>query len=177
MADNASNQMADNASNQEKDDNSDNLKKKIHLLEESVSVLKKDKEALDKDLKLVISDYHNLQKRNDDEMKKIKNYSISKFANDMLSVADDIDRLIDNLDEAYHKVVKMIQTNITKVFASYDITIIPSKPGDDFDYNIHQVLARESNSKFKSNQIIKVISKGYKIKDRILRHSLVIASE
>lgn len=176
--------MTNNAPDQEEDDNSDNLKKKNHLLEEIVSVLKKDKEVLDKDFKLsqrqlenLISDYHNLQKRHDDEMKKIKNYSISKFANDMLSVADDIDRLIDNLDEAYHKVVKMIQTNIIKVFASYDITVIPSKSGDDFDYNIHQVLARESNNKFKSNQIIKVISKGYKIKDRILRHSLVIASE
>lgn len=49
--------------------------------------------------------------------------------------------------------------------------------GQVFDPNFHQPLMMEKVEGVESNQVLQVLQKGYKLKDRLLRPSLVKVSE
>jgi len=54
------------------------------------------------------------------------------------------------------------------------VVLVESKIGDDFDPNIHEAMDKEYNPEQKENTILKVVKKGYKFKDRILRPAMVV---
>lgn len=144
--------------------------------------LKEKVESLEKKLIFAQADYQNLQKRTTNEIQKAKDYSISSFASDMITILDDLDRMLQHVKEEekdmhFVKSAVMFKANIVKIFNKYGIETIESKIGDEFDYNIHQVFSREANKDIKPDHISKIIAKGYKLKDRVLRHELVIVSE
>ncbi|NEL16024.1 nucleotide exchange factor GrpE, partial [Escherichia coli] len=45
--------------------------------------------------------------------------------------------------------------------------------GEAFDPNIHQAVVRDDNPDFESGEITQELQKGYKLKDRVLRPSMV----
>ena len=45
--------------------------------------------------------------------------------------------------------------------------------GQEFDPNLHQAVVQDDNPDFKSGEITQELQKGYKLKDRVLRPSMV----
>jgi len=46
-----------------------------------------------------------------------------------------------------------------------------------FDPNLHEAIAREKTEGRESGEILQVLQKGYRVGDRILRHSIVKVTE
>ena len=49
--------------------------------------------------------------------------------------------------------------------------------GKEFDPNLHQAVMMVQDENFASNMIVEELQKGYKLKDRVIRASLVKVSE
>jgi len=69
----------------------------------------------------------------------------------------------------------MIESKLKKILSSYEVEPFDSK-GDIFNPDFHEAIMSQ-NSKEKENIIIEEFEKGYKIKDKIIRHSKVIVSK
>ena len=157
---------------------SEELEKIIKELNEKVKNYEKEIEGLKKSLQFSISDFHNMQNKHDKEVEKIKSYSITGFAAEIVSVLDDLNRAKEHMkEESAKKVLDMIITNTNKTFNKYKIEEIEVKVGDEFHYDFHQIFSREKSTDVAPNHITKIILPGYKIKDRVLRHALVAVSE
>jgi len=71
--------------------------------------------------------------------------------------------------------ISMIESKLKKILSSYEVEPFDSK-GDIFNPDFHEAIMSQ-NSKEKENIIIEEFEKGYKIKDKIIRHSKVIVSK
>lgn len=130
-------------------------------------------------LLFALAENENLRKRFEKEKEDLLKYSITKFAVEMLSVADNIQRALDNIDDnEQNKKIKdgilIMQKEVDNIFKKNKIEKIILKPGDTFDPLIHQAISEVKNDKLPKGSISSIVQEGYKINDRLLRPSLVI---
>ena len=52
-----------------------------------------------------------------------------------------------------------------------------SAEGENFDPNFHQAVMQEQDSEKESGVVLRELQKGYKLKDRVLRPSMVSVNE
>ena len=69
----------------------------------------------------------------------------------------------------------MVEAKFTKILSSYKVEKFDSI-GQDFDPDFHEAIMSQ-DSKKKENIILEEFEKGYKIDDKIIRHSKVIVSK
>jgi molecular chaperone GrpE len=138
----------------------------------------KAKEAEDKFLR-THADFENIKKRLEKEKYNAIDYASEKFAKDllapidalqmaMLSASADIPAvdLVEKLKEGIELTVKAFNT----VFEKHDITEVDY---DEFNPNFHNAIMKVDSKDIESGQIVQVIQKGYKYKDRLLREAMV----
>ena len=102
------------------------------------------------------------------------------MARDLLSVFDNLSRALDNIDEelrtkssALVEGLELTQRELLSVFAKHKIDQIEPVEGDKFDPKYHQAMFEAPVSGTDKGTIIQVMTKGFKIGDRLLRASQV----
>ena len=92
---------------------------------------------------------------------------------------DDLDRILDNKNTDDFKLlidsIDMVKSKIINIFEKYDVSSFNSL-GSLFDADLHEAIMMQE-SKEKENTIINEFEKGYKINNKIIRHSKVIVSK
>ena len=115
------------------------------------------------------------------EQQDIIKYRASGIAQHLLPALDNFelalavkqsDPAVQNYLEGFHMIYKLI----ADAFAREGIKIIPTKVGDQFDHNIHNAMTTEYQAGVDPHRILKVVKKGYRLSDRVLRHSVVVVS-
>jgi molecular chaperone GrpE len=119
-------------------------------------------------------------------MQKDKNraiaYSNEKFATDILSVLDSFEQAINTINaveiEEENEVLTKIKEGVNLTFQQLQKVleknhIVEISCDGEFDPNLHQAIMQVDSDKHKSGDIVKVIQKGYMIKDRVLRSPMV----
>ena len=148
------------------------LNKKIDLMNEELDSLKEKKLR-------ILADFENFKKRTNQNLSDSYNRNIEKIITSFLPIMDDLDRLLDNKDINDIKLlidsVDMIKDKIINIFENYDVYSFDTL-GTLFDADLHEAIMMQ-DSKEKENTIINEFEKGYKIKDKIIRHSKVIVSK
>ena len=66
----------------------------------------------------------------------------------------------------------MVYHQLIQVLSKEGVEEIPAL-GEIFDPNVHHAVAQESNDEFEDQCIIEVFQKGYRLKDRVIRPSMV----
>ena len=125
------------------------------------------------------ADTENVRKRLKQEFEVSKKYRIQSFALDILPVMDNLERAIsqDGTDfESYKKGVEMIYKQLVYALQKEGVEEIEAE-GKKFDHNWHQALMCEKVDGVEKDQVIEVLQKGYKLKDRVLRAAMVKVSE
>lgn len=133
----------------------------------------------DKYLKLY-AEFENFKRRNKQEIDLNNKYKEQKFTEDLLPVLDNLERAMDIEGEteafvSLKKGVEMVYNDFLNIFSKHDITVIEST-GKEFDPNVHQAVMTEP-SKEGSGVVIEEFQKGYMLKDRVIRPSMVKVSE
>ncbi|WP_407927605.1 nucleotide exchange factor GrpE [Lacicoccus qingdaonensis] len=133
----------------------------------------------DKYLKLY-AEFENFKRRNKQEIDLNNKYKEQKFTEDLLPVIDNLERAMDIEGEteafaSLKKGVEMVYNDFLNIFSKHDITVIEST-GKEFDPNVHQAVMTEP-SKEGSGVVIEEFQKGYMLKDRVIRPSMVKVSE
>jgi molecular chaperone GrpE len=78
--------------------------------------------------------------------------------------------------ESLRKGIEMTYAQLIEALRKEGVEVIDAL-GQTFDHNLHHALMMEEREGVEKNIVIEVLQKGYKLKDRILRASLVKVSE
>ena len=124
----------------------------------------------------------------EDQLKRLQNehanamkFMMQSFIEELLPVVDNFERslaVVDPSDEIknFLKGYEMIYNQLMEVLKSQGVEVIKTE-GEEFDPNFHQAVMTVKDDNFKSNMIVEELQKGYKLKDRVIRASLVKVSE
>lgn len=135
----------------------------------------------------VMAEYDNFKRRSQKEMARIYQDASSDVNSKWLDILDNLDRaseavsqLDDNSDmDAINEALsglKQIAKQADKVLQDQGIEEIPAL-NEKFDPNLHAAVLQNSSGEHESGTITKVFVKGYKNKDRVIRHSVVEVAE
>ena len=136
------------------------------------------KECEDRYLR-VHADFENAKKRLEKEKLQAIEYSLEKFAQDLLPALDSLDMALAavskdglNAEEAVQELKKGIELTIEqfiKAFNKHGIEVIEIEEGGEFNPHLHEAILQVDDSEKKAGEIVQVLQKGYKYKERILR--------
>ena len=138
----------------------------------------KAKEAEDKFLR-THADFENIKKRLEKEKYSAIDYASEKFAKDLLAPIDAMQmaKLSANGDFDAVQIVEKLQEGIdltlkafNKAFEKHDIMEVEY---DVFNPDYHNAVMKVDSDEVESGQIVMVMQKGYKFKDRLLREAMV----
>ena len=132
----------------------------------------------DKYLRL-LAEFDNYKKRKSIEIDNLIKYEGYNFFKSLISILDDIDRTLQIKDVKKNKSIfngfGMIKDKIISLLDSKNINPYNSI-NEIFNPDLHEALMVKKSSK-KTNTIIEEFEKGYKYKDKVLRHAKVVVSE
>ena len=157
----------------------DKHSEKIKKLEEKISELEELNKKLQNDYYKAYADAENIKRRNQQDLEVAKKYRIQSFASDILPVIDNLERALETIEDKESSVAKGVLMTYNQLIESLKkegVEEIPAE-GLDFDPNFHQPLMTEKVEGIEPNKVLQVLQKGYKLKDRLLRPTLVKVSE
>jgi GrpE. len=146
--------------------------------------LKKENEGLKKQLdeyenmlKRAMADYDNYKKRVEREREDIQRYSNEKLIIDLLPIIDNMERAIESFKDNetfkdYYDGMRIVLNQLYKVLEKYDVKEIQAL-GEEFNPYLHHAIAQVEDDEHKSNTVVEVLLKGYTLKDKVIRPSLV----
>lgn len=171
--DNSEANASDSENNSEesiKDEESESQDTKIKELEK----LANDNE--EKYLRLY-AEFENYKRRIQKENQINAPYKAQGVLTDILPSIDNIERAlqIEGDDESFkslQKGVQMVHESLLRALKDNGLEEILAE-GKEFDPNLHQAVVQDDNPDFKSGEVTQELQKGYKLKDRVLRPSMV----
>lgn len=153
---------------------------KEETLEDKIAKLEAQlKESEDKYLR-VHADFENIKKRLEREKYQAIDYASEKFAKDLLAPIDSLEMALQsanvNLDAAellgkLKEGIELTIKNFNSTFEKHNISKIETD--GEFDPNVHNAVMQVDSENHESGQIVTELQKGYMLKDRLLRPSMV----
>jgi molecular chaperone GrpE len=125
------------------------------------------------------ADFENIKKRLEREKYQAIDFASEKFAKDLLAPIDALQmalisangdfeatQVVDKLKEGIELTVKAFNS----AFEKHNITEVEY---EEFDPELHNAVMKVDSEDAPSGQIVTVMQKGYKLKDRLLREAMV----
>ena len=138
--------------------------------------------ALKDQLLRALADAENARRRARKDVDEARTYAISRFAQDLLGVADNLGRALESIpderresDEAVKAIadgIEMTAREFESVLGRHGISRIDPL-GEKFDYNLHQALFETADTDQPDGTVVQVAQTGYRIGDRLLRAAMV----
>lgn len=152
----------------------DSLEDKVAKLEEEVNTWKTDYYK-------VFADMENSKRRLEKEHQNSMKFMMQDFIEELLPVVDNFERSL-NVQEpseeiqTFLKGYQMIFDQLMAILEKNGVEAIEAQ-GKEFDPNFHQAVMTTNDENFDSNIVVEELQKGYKLKDRVIRASLVKVNE
>ena len=121
------------------------------------------------------ADFENFRRRTRQEKEELGNVVTQTILKDMLPLLDNFERALasDNKDsEGFHKGVEMIYNQFAEDLKKNGLEYIETE-GKKFDPNFHQAVMRVQNPDLEDETIAAELQKGYIVKGRVVRPSMV----
>ncbi len=171
-----------------KKNNAEPLKKvkkqsKANKLKQEIKTQKNDLEdQKDRYLRLK-AEFDNYRRRKQKEVIDLLKYDGESVIKQFLSVLDDLDRLaiaseengINNI-EKIKEGINLILNKINKRFEELEVVSF-TKPGDIVNPELHDALMMRTEDGKDENEILEVFEKGYRYKDKVIRHAKVVVNQ
>ena len=147
--------------------------------EEKIAALEKENADLKDQLLRRAADFDNYRKRMMKEKQDTYDYANAGLLGDLLDSLDKFDRTIDAAKDAKDAKsiadgIKMINKALVKMLEDkYGLTGY-GKEGDEFNPDEHEAIGRMEDEKAKNETLAQVYLKGYKLKDKVIRHAKVM---
>ena len=128
------------------------------------------------------ADVEHMRRRVAIDVEKAHKFALNKFANELLPVADNLDRAllaIDKDDEQFKSIIEGIEMTLTTfnaALAKSGVQII-NPVGETFNPELHQAMTMIEVPGAEPNSIIDVMQKGYELNGRLLRPAMVVVAK
>ena len=154
--------------------------------DQQIMILEAEKEEMRDQFLRTLAEMENIRKRSEREKADARVYAIERFAGDLLSVADNLERALGALPEDEKTAlseggknlfdgIEMTSKELQTVLARHGLTAIEALPGGVFDPNLHQAVANIP-SEHPNGTIAEMFQSGWKIGNRVLRAAMVAVS-
>lgn len=122
------------------------------------------------------ADFQNFSKRKEKELDELRKFSSEKIITKFLGSLDNLERAIEASYEtkdfeALVKGVEMITRALKDIMASEGVEEI--KAEGKYDPQYHHAVSVENDENFEEDEIVKVLQKGYIMKGKVIRPSMV----
>lgn len=147
--------------------------------EEKIAALEKENAELKDQLLRRAADFDNYRKRMMKEKQETYDYANAALLSDLLDSLDNFDRTIDAAKDAKDAKsiadgIKMINKSLVKMLEDKYGLVGYGKEDDEFNPDEHEAIGRMEDEKAKKETLAQVYLKGYKLKDKVIRHAKVM---
>lgn len=127
------------------------------------------------------ADFNNYKKRVEKERESIYQYATQDLITSLLPILDNFDRALEvDTEESgvenLYKGVEMVYKQLIEALKSSGLEEIKALD-EKFDPNFHHAVAQEENKGCEENVVTEVFLKGYKLKEKVIRPSMVKVSK
>lgn len=158
------------------------LEKEVETLQNRIVDLRSERNDIQEKSDRRLKDFENYKYRMDRERRGSFIDQISNLATQMLPVLDNLDRAIDSLDkdklgaspefQQFFDGIVLVNQQVNEVFGEMGVKPIATV-GETFDPNFHEAVAVEEREDIPANTILEEMLCGYRIGNRVIRHSMV----
>ena len=129
----------------------------------------------------LMAEFENARKRNAKEQSHMYDVGAKEVLAKLLPVVDNFERGLGAMTDAdkessFAQGIEMIYKQLTKVLEDEGVTVIEAQ-GKEFDPMLHNAVMQQPSEEYESGIVIQELQKGYKYKDKVLRHSMVMVAE
>lgn len=152
-------------------EDAENLTEKLNKIEEEVEEWKQSymrKQA----------EFQNFTKRKENELTELRKYASEKVILKVLEAVDNLERGMAASAETkdFDSLVKGVEMTLTQmhgIMNTEGVEPITAEKGTTYDPYIHQAVMTEASEEVNDDEIIMELQKGYKMKERVIRPSMV----
>jgi len=152
------------------------LKDKIIALEKELDDSKKKEEDVYARLLRLSAEFDNYKKRTTREKEALYIDATVDTLKEILPIVDNFERALSvkNCDDVavLKKGLDMVYRQFIETLTQIGVETIDAV-GNEFDPNLHNAVIHVEDENYGSNEVVEELQKGYKIKDKIIRHSYV----
>ncbi|MEM9592039.1 MAG: nucleotide exchange factor GrpE [Pseudomonadota bacterium] len=133
-----------------------------------------------------MADMENLRRRTEREKEDTSRYAISNFARDVLSIGDNLRRVIEHVPaeeaekdsalKSFLEGVELTERELLKMMEKHGVTRLEPL-GQRFDPNQQQAMYEVPTTDVPEGTVVEVMQAGFTIGDRVLRPALVAVSK
>ena len=128
------------------------------------------------------AEFENYKRRTDQEISNYIKYASENIIKELLPVYDDLGRSIDSINKGETKDFETLKKGILLIFDKFKnilekegLTEINSL-GQEFNVDVNSALMQIPRDDVKPNTVLEVVEKGYKLKDKVVKHEKVLVS-
>ena len=159
--------------NQEKNEKEEKITPEQEKLQEK----QKELDDLTDRYKRILAEFENHKKRSQKEREGLYNSILSDVVEVILPVLDNLENAakVETKDEEYKKGVELVLKQFRDVLSSKGIEEIKTV-GETFDPELHEAVSSIQDENLGVQEIAQEYRKGYKIGNRVIRHSMVVVA-
>ena len=158
------------------EENKQNVDEKIEA-NKKVETLKIQLEETEDRLKRVAAEFDNYKKRSAKEKTELYNSIMADVVSNFLPVIDNLEKAVEveTKDEEYKKGIELVLKQFQDVLLSNGVQAIEAV-GQTFDPEFHEAVSSVQDDTKGEKEIVQEYRKGYKIGNRVIRHSMVVVA-
>lgn len=149
----------------------------VHLLKVKINDQKAVIDEQDDRIKRLMAEFENFKKRNGKERENLYSSVMGDVITKLLPVIDNLEKAAktQTTDEKYKEGIVMCLNQFKDVLSACNVTEIKTV-GEKFDPSLHEAVSSVVDEKLGEKVIKEEYRKGYKIGDKVIRHSLVVVA-
>ncbi|WP_424162798.1 nucleotide exchange factor GrpE [Bacillus amyloliquefaciens] len=167
-------EQAEQAASEEQHEETDGQEEDLqHQIDELQGLL----DEKENKLLRVQADFENYKRRSRLEMEAAQKYRSQNVVTEILPALDNFERALQVEAESEQtksllQGMEMVRRQLMDALEKEGVEAIEAV-GQEFDPNLHQAVMQVEDENFGSNIVIEELQKGYKLKDRVIRPSMV----
>ena len=128
--------------------------------------------------KRIMAEFENYKKRSQKEKENLYNSVLGDIIIGMLPIMDNLDGAVsaECKDEKYKQGVELVQKQFKDFLEKHKVEEIKTE-GETFDPSLHEAISMVQNPEKESQEIVQEYRKGYKLGNKVIRHSMVVVNQ
>jgi len=128
------------------------------------------------------AEFENYKRRTDNEISNYIKYASENIIKELLPVYDDLGRSIDSINKGETKDFETLKKGITLIYDKFKNVLEKeglkeiNSQGKKFDVDVNSAMMQVPRDDVKPDTVLDVIEKGYKLKDKVIKHEKVLVS-
>ena len=147
--------------------------------DESARLTEELKEMSEKYLRLY-AEFDNYKKRVNKDKEELLKYGQESILYELLTVIDNLELALkhasDEVSTGLIQGVEITYKELMKTLEKFGLTAVEAE-GENFDPSVHHAMSQVERDDVEENIVVEEYRKGYKLKDKVLRPSLVSVSK